>query len=153
MNLVANRWDLERIEWLETVIESDPYNVDANCEKGIILLDLCRNEEALACFEDALSRDLVHAKSLIGKGRALMRKEDYNGAEECFNQVPDGDEEYKNATHWIGVNEYYRDRRGKMPTSTIETAKEKNFRDLLEAWMEQHLDDIQNLKILLSWTP
>ena len=150
MNLAVNQWDRERIEQLDTVLASDPYNVDSNCEKGIILLDLCQNEEALACFENSLRRDPVHTKSLVGKGRALMRKEDYDGAEECFNRVPDGDEEYQNAAFWIIINAYYRSRRGRRTTNTAETADEKDMGDSLEDWMERHLGDIQNLEKLLN---
>ena len=149
-NLAAGQWDLAQMARLDNVLASDPDNVVANYEKGIILLELCRNEEAIVCFENALRRDPGHMKSLVGKGRALMMGEDYDGAKKCFDQVPKDDEEHEDAAHWSGINDYYRSRRGKRPTNTTETVEEKNFRDSLDAWMSLHLNDIQNLKALLN---
>ena len=132
----------------DAILASDPDDVTANCNKGMILLDLCGSEEALECFERALQRDPSHARSWIGKGRALTMQEDYAGAEKCFYMVPKDDGSYGEAQNQSARNRRYRDRRGRAQAS-VETNDEKKFNDELEQWMDQHLDDIQNLQVLL----
>lgn len=138
--------------WLaqqDAMLASDPDDVAANCNKGTILLDLCRSEEALEHFERALRRDPSHAGAWIGKGRALTMQEDYDGAEKCFRMVPEGDGAYGEAQNQSERNRRYRDRRGRAQAS-VESDSEKRLNDELDRWMDAHQGRIRNLRVLLD---
>ena len=147
MRLEASPHDSKLLAQQGSILASDPDNVVANCNKGIILLDLCRSE-ALECFERALRRDSSCARAWIGKGRVLTLQEYYDGAEECFGKVPKDDADYSEAQRQSARNMRYRDRRGHAQAG-VESGAEKNFNDDLERWMCTHLNDIRNLDVLL----
>ena len=149
MSFAADLWDRTRITRLDSILASDPDDIDANYEKGTTLLELCRSNEALECFGNVLRQEPAHMGSWVGRGRALTMEEDYDGAKACFGKVPENDEVGKDAMHWSDINEWYRTRRRQRQTNTVETVAEKNFNDSLENWMKQHLSHIQNLKALL----
>lgn len=111
MRFEPDPFDNRLLAQQNAILTSDPSYVVANCNMEIILLDLCRSEEALEHFDRALRRDPSHARAWIGKGRALTIQEDYDGAEECFSMVPEGDEAYGDAQHQSARNRRYRDRR------------------------------------------
>ena len=148
LNLPPDKDDRALLRQLDKILASNPYHIDANYEKGIILLRLCRSDEALACFENVLCQDPTHMKSCVGKGRALTLEEKYDEARKCFGKVPDG-EVHADAVYWNDINDASQAQRVPMPTNTPETADEKKFNDSLENWMTQHLGKIQHLEILL----
>ena len=149
MSLAPDPWDRTQMEQLDSTLASEPDSIDANYEKGIILLELCRSDEALACFEKVLGREPSHMKSRVGEGRALTMEQDYDGAKKCFDKVPNGDAAYKDAQHWSDINDRYRARCGRGQVNTPETADEENLNNSLESWMDRHLGKIQNLETLL----
>lgn len=149
MRLEPDPFDQRLLAQQDVILASDPDNVAANCNKGIILLDLCSDKEALEHFERALRRDPAHARAWIGKGRALTMQEDYDGAEKCFRMVPEGDEAYGDAQRQSDRNRRYRDRRGRAHASP-ESADEKRFNDELDRWMDAHQGRIRNLHVLLG---
>lgn len=149
MHFEPDQFDQRLLAQQDAILASDPDDVAANCNKGIILLDMCRSEEALEHFERALQRQPSHARAWIGKGRALTMQEDYDGAEECFGMVPEGDEAYGEAQNQSARNRRYRDRRGRVQAS-VESDSEKEFNDELDRWMDAHQDRIRNLRILLD---
>ena len=149
MSFSADKWEHERMARLDEALESDPDNVDANYEKGILLLWLCRDEDALACFENVLKQNGSHVGALVGKRRALTIRDDYNDTKACFDRVLDNDEEHGNAAYWSTINDYYKDRRGKQ-ANMLGTDHEERLGDLLVNWMEQRRSDIPNLVSLLD---
>ena len=68
MRFEGDLTDRRRLAQLDKTLASDPNDVDANCQKGKILLDLCMDDEALGCFERVLQRDPSSMPSWIGKG-------------------------------------------------------------------------------------
>ena len=148
MRLEASPYDSKLLAQQDSILASDPDNVVANCNKGIILLDLCRSEEALECFERALRRDSSCARAWIGKGMVLTLQEDYDGAEKCFGKVPEDDADYREAQRQSARNRRYRDRRGHAQAG-VESDNERRFNDELEWWLNTHLDRIRNLRLLL----
>lgn len=149
MRLEPDPFDQKLLAQQDAILASDPDNVVANCNKGVILLDWCRSEEALKCFERALRRDPSHARAWIGKGRALTMQEDYGEAEKCFRMVPEGDEAYGEAQNQSDRTRRYQDRRGRAQ-ATVESDDERKFNDELDRWMDAHQDRIWNLRILLD---
>jgi tetratricopeptide (TPR) repeat protein len=55
--------------------------------KGQSLLDLDKAEDALACFDEALSLEPNHAEALVKKGAALERLRKLNEAIECYDRA------------------------------------------------------------------
>jgi hypothetical protein len=55
--------------------------------KGQSLLDLDKAEEALACFDEALSLEATNAEALVKKGAALERLRKLNEAIECYDRA------------------------------------------------------------------
>ena len=144
----AGPYDRRLLAEQDGALAADPNDIVANCNKGLILLDLGSSGEALECFERALRQDPHCMNAWIGKGRALTMQEDYDGAEECFSRVPEGDEAYGKAQNQSARNKRYRDRRGRVQAS-VESDDEKKRNDELERWMDMHLDRIRNLRVLL----
>ena len=147
VRLEPDKYECELLAEQNDILAANPDDVVANCNKGTILLDLGRSEEALECFERSLRRDQHCTRAWIGKGRVLTRQENYGGAEECFNRVPEGDESYDEAQYQSARNRRYRDRRGQAQAWVV-FANEREL-DEMERWMDAHLDHIQNLHKLL----
>lgn len=141
--------DQELLAQYNAILASDPDDVAANCDKGLVLLDLCRSEEALEYFERALQREPSPARAWIGKGRVLTMQEDYDGAEKCFSMVSADNEFYDEAQNQSARNRRYRDRRGRTQVS-VESDDEKEINDELDRWMDAHQDRIRNLHVLLD---
>lgn len=144
----AGPYDHKLLAEQDEALAANPNDIVANCNKGLILLDLCSSEEALECFERALRQDPHCMNAWIGKGRARTMQEDYGGAEECFSMVPEDDEAYGEAQNQSARNRRYRDRRGRVQAS-VESDDEERLNDELERWMDMHLDHIRNLHVLL----
>ena len=149
MLIDAGPFDSKLLAEQDAVLASDPDNVAANYNKGIILLNMCRSKEALEYFERVLKLDPSCARAWIGKGRALTMQGDYDGAEECFGAVPEDDADYHEAQSQSARNRRYKDRRGHAQATGPESDDEKMFNDELEWWMGMHLDRIRNLRVLL----
>lgn len=149
MRFEAGKFERKWMAQLDDALASNPDDAVANCDKGILLLELCRSEEALECFGRVLREDPSHAKALIGRGTALTMLGDYDGADKCFNMVPRHDEAYDEALRQSDRNKRYRDRRG-MVEAGAESDGEREFNDGLESWMSRHIDHVQNLQILLD---
>ena len=149
------RFEVDKIDgiWLaqlDETLTSNPDDPDANCQKGNILLRLCRANEALEHFERALRQDPSHMRSWVGKGRVFTLQGEYDKAEECFAKVPKDDEIYIDAQDASRLNKWYDGRRGQGPTKKKETTDETAHNDELEHWMNQHINHIQNLEKLLN---
>ena len=144
----ADSYDRKLLKEQDDALAANPNNVVANCNKGLILLDLCDSAGALECYERALRQDPYCMEAWIGKGRALTMQEDYDGAEKCFSMVPEGDEYYDGTQDQSIRNKRYRDRRGRVRAGA-ESDDEREFNDELERWVGRHLDRIQNLRAFL----
>jgi tetratricopeptide (TPR) repeat protein len=65
----------------------DSAQVMSLLNKGQSLLDLDKTEDALACFDEALSLEPDHAEALVKKGAALERLRKLNEAIECYDRA------------------------------------------------------------------
>ena len=64
---------------LERALALDPRHVDAHLNRGVVLTDLDRIEEALASFQRAIDLQHDSAKAHYLRGTALARLEDFDG--------------------------------------------------------------------------
>lgn len=141
-------YDRKLLKEQEDALAANPNDIVAHCNKGLILLGLGGSEEAIECYERALRQDPNCMRARIGVGMALSMQGDYDGAEECFCMVPEGDEYYDEAQSQSARNKRYRDRRG-WAQPGAESDDERKSNDELERWVDSHLDRIQNLRTFL----
>lgn len=146
IDFTPDPWERKRIKQLRDMLAKDPNDTYANYNLGNMLLDICQNEDALVCFDRVLQQDSTHMGSWIGKGRVLIRKEDYDGAQKCFEKVPPNDEMHNSALQESKKCEYYEQRRRQMLAYAIE---DSNATASLEKWMTDHLDHVKNMHKLL----
>ena len=73
------------------------------CDQGNSLAKLGKDQEAIACYDKALSLDSEDLRALFNKGNALANLKKFEESIECFNQVIEKNPEYPSALRYKGV--------------------------------------------------
>ena len=84
-----------------TAIELKPTFSRAHATRGVILIRMKRNEEALAAFDQAVRFDARNAQALVYAGNVLLEMNETDAALRRFEQAIDRDP--ANATARIGL--------------------------------------------------
>ena len=77
----------EAIKCFDKVIEIDPENVDAWCNKGSMLCELNSFEEALKCYNKVLELEPENIDVWRYKGNALIELEQFEDAIKCYDII------------------------------------------------------------------
>jgi tetratricopeptide (TPR) repeat protein len=70
---------------------SEPSSVDVLLSRGQSLLNMDKAEEALACFDEALTLDPNHPEALVKRGTALERLRKLTEAIQCYDRAIEAD--------------------------------------------------------------
>jgi tetratricopeptide (TPR) repeat protein len=116
----------EAMRSIRAAIKLDKNSSDVNFMHGLVLAENKNYFEALNKYDIALSFNKKHLPSLMGKGEAFLKLEDFNAAIEAFNSVLNNDATCVGAYYLLGVTY----------TNMIEKSQENDDNDLLNKALE-----------------